>query len=237
MRGVHVLVEKPVTSRVDEAEELLRLAAQKNLLLQVGHIERFNSATQYVSNIVHEPLVLQSRRLGPFSPRISDVGVVLDLMVHDIDIILSLVHSEIVHIAAMGRSVRSAHEDIASAQIQFANGAMADILVSRVSERRLRQLEIMEPARYINVNYETQDVSIHRCVRDNGNSLMEVVEQPIFPKREPLKLELQHFISCVQDGRQPLVGIGDGKRVLEVAVAVLRQIAVGEESAQVLQIG
>ena len=181
--------------------------------------------------------MLQSRRLGPFSPRISDVGVVLDLMVHDIDIILSLVHSEIVHIAAMGRSVRSAHEDIASAQIQFANGAMADILVSRVSERRLRQLEIMEPARYINVNYETQDVSIHRCVRDNGNSLMEVVEQPIFPKREPLKLELQHFISCVQDGRQPLVGIGDGKRVLEVAVAVLRQIAVGEESAQVLQIG
>ena len=114
---------------------------------------------------------------------------------------------------------------------------MADILVSRVSERRLRQLEIMEPARYINVNYETQDVSIHRCVRDNGNSLMEVVEQPIFPKREPLKLELQHCISCVQDGRQPLVGIGDGKRVLEVAVAVLRQIAVGEESAQVLQIG
>lgn len=237
LRGVHVLVEKPVTSRVDEAEDLLRLAAQKNLLLQVGHIERFNSATQYVSNIVHEPLVLQSRRLGPFSPRISDVGVVLDLMVHDIDIILSLVHSDIVHISAMGRSVRSAHEDIASAQIQFANGAMADILVSRVSERRLRQLEIMEPARYINVNYETQDVSIHRCVRDNGNSLMEVVEQPIFPKREPLKLELQHFVSCVQDGRQPLVGIGDGKRVLEVAVAVLRQIAVGEESARALQIG
>lgn len=229
-KGIHVLVEKPVTSTVEEAEVLLRIAAERNLVLQVGHIERFNSAMQHVANIVHAPLFLQSRRLGPFSPRISDVGVVLDLMIHDIDIILSLVHSEIVDISAMGSSVRSNFEDVASAQIRFANGAMAHILVSRVSERRLRQLEIMEAERYISVNYETQDVSIHHCVRENGSGLVEVVEHPVFPKKEPLKLELQHFVSCVREGRQPLVGISDGKRALEVAIAVLRQISTPEKN-------
>jgi predicted dehydrogenase len=224
MNGIHVLIEKPVTTTVEEAEELLRFAAESDLVLQVGHIERFNSAVQYISKIIHEPLFLQSRRLGPYTPRISDVGVVLDLMIHDIDIILSLVRSEIVGLSATGRCIRSDHEDIASAQLTFANGSMAQILVSRVSERRLRQLEIMEPERYVTIDYETQDVSINRCVRQGSNSLVEVIEHPVFPKSEPLKLELQHFVMCVREGRQPLVGISDGKRALEVAVSVLKQI-------------
>jgi len=226
--GIHVLIEKPVTTTVNEAEQLLKIAAESDLVLQVGHIERFNSAVQYISKIVHEPLFLQSRRLGPYSPRISDVGVVLDLMIHDIDIILSLVRSEISDISATGRCIRSDHEDIASAQISFANGSMAHILVSRVSERRLRQLEIMEPERYVTIDYETQDVSINRCVRQNNNSLVEVIEHPVFPKSEPLKLELQHFVTCVREGKQPLVGITDGKRALEVAVSVLKQIHLEE---------
>jgi predicted dehydrogenase len=224
MNGIHVLIEKPVTTTVNEAEQLLKIAAESDLVLQVGHIERFNSAVQYISKIIHQPLFLQSRRLGPYSPRISDVGVVLDLMIHDIDIILSLVRSDIVNISATGRCIRSDHEDIASAQISFANGSMAHILVSRVSERRLRQLEIMEPERYVTIDYETQDVSINRCVRQNNNSLVEVIEHPVFPKSEPLKLELQHFVTCVREGKQPLVGITDGKRALEVAVSVLKQI-------------
>ncbi|HPK42090.1 MAG TPA: gfo/Idh/MocA family oxidoreductase, partial [Synergistales bacterium] len=199
-------------------------AAAQNLVLQVGHIERFNSAVQHVRNIIKEPLFLQSRRIGPFSSRISDVGVVLDLMIHDIDIILSLVHSEISAISAMGRSVRSSLEDIATAQIAFENGTLAQILVSRVSERRLRQLEIMEPERFVTVNYETQDVSIHRCVQEKECGLVEVIEHPVFPKREPLKLELQHFVTCVREGKQPLVGIMDGKRALEVAISILKQI-------------
>jgi len=228
--GIHVLIEKPVTSTVEEAAELLTLAEKRNLLLQVGHVERFNSAVQHVSSIVNKPMLLQSRRVGPFSPRVSDVGVVLDLMIHDIDIVLSLVPSEIVNISALGRSVCSDHEDIASAHLQFADGTIADILVSRVSQRRLRRLEIMEAERTIAVNYETQDVSIHRCMRENGQGLVEIVEQPIFPKKEPLKLELQHFVSCVREGRQPLVGIGDGKRALEVAVAVLRQISLNRSN-------
>ena len=228
LNGISVLIEKPVTTTVHEAEELIRYAAESDLVLQVGHIERFNSAVQYISKIIHEPLFLQSRRLGPYSPRISDVGVVLDLMIHDIDIILSLVRSEIADISATGRCIRSDHEDIASAQISFENGAMAHILVSRVSERRMRQLEIMEPERYVTIDYETQDVSINRCVRQSNNSLVEVIEHPVFPKSEPLKLELQHFVTCVREGRQPLVGITDGKRALEVAVSVLRQIHLAE---------
>ncbi|NLO55635.1 MAG: Gfo/Idh/MocA family oxidoreductase [Thermovirga sp.] len=230
--GIHVLIEKPVTSTVEEAVELLQLAAAQNLVLQVGHIERFNSAVQHVRNIIKEPLFLQSRRIGPFSSRISDVGVVLDLMIHDIDIILSLVHSEISAISAMGRSVRSSLEDIATAQIAFENGTLAQILVSRVSERRLRQLEIMEPERFVTVNYETQDVSIHRCVQEKECGLVEVIEHPVFPKREPLKLELQHFVTCVREGKQPLVGIMDGKRALEVAISILKQIQTPVRMAQ-----
>ena len=221
--GIHVLVEKPVTTRPDEAEELLKLAAKKDLVLQVGHIERFNSAVRYISQTVHTPIYLESKRIGPFSPRINDVGVVLDLMIHDIDIVLSLVSSPIARIAATGRCVHTDHEDIADAQITFENGVMAHILVSRVSEKKQRQLDIMEPQRHITVNYETQTVQINRCVRDS-NGQTEILETPIFPKSEPLKLELAHFIRCVREKRQPLVGIRDGKRALEVAIEVLRQI-------------
>ena len=221
--GIHVLVEKPVTTRPDEAEELLKLAAKKDLVLQVGHIERFNSAVRYISQTVHSPIYLESKRIGPFSPRINDVGVVLDLMIHDIDIVLSLVSSPIARIAATGRCVHTDHEDIADAQITFENGVMAHILVSRVSEKKQRQLDIMEPQRHITVNYETQTVQINRCVRDS-NGRTEILETPIFPKSEPLKLELAHFIGCVRERRQPLVGIRDGKRALEVAIEVLRQI-------------
>src|SRR6056297_2992135 len=136
--GIHVLIEKPVTTTVSEAEDLLKCAERSDLVLQVGHIERFNSAIQYISKIIHKPLYLESRRLGPFSPRINDVGVVLDLMIHDIDIILSLVNSDLTNISAMGSFVRSEHEDIATAQMAFRNGSIAHINVSRVSERRLR---------------------------------------------------------------------------------------------------
>ncbi len=222
--GVNVLVEKPVTTSVDEAEKLLRLAVKKDLILQVGHIERFNSAVQHVREFIHEPYFIQTHRMGPFSPRISDVGVVLDLMIHDVDIILSMIHSELVSISAIGRCIRTDHEDIASAQLMFANGAMAQILVSRVSEKRSRQMDITEPERYITVNYETQDITVQRHVKQSGGKVLEVMEHPVFTKAEPLKLELQHFVSCVRDGKQPIVGIKDGKRALEVCVAILRQI-------------
>lgn len=228
-RRVHVLIEKPVTPCVDEAEQLLTLAVEKDLILQVGHIERFNSAVQHVREFVCEPYFIQSRRMGPFSPRISDVGVVLDLMIHDVDIILSMINSDLISISAIGRCVRTNHEDIASAQLEFANGAMAQILVSRVSEKRERKMEITEAERYITVDFGAQDISVQRSVRQSSGNLIEIMEHPVFPKMEPLKLELQHFISCVQEGRQPMVGIRDGKRALEVCVAALRQIHEGKK--------
>lgn len=223
-RGINVLIEKPVTSSVDEAEKLLSLAVEKDLILQVGHIERFNSAVQHVREFMGDPYFIQTRRMGPFSPRISDVGVVLDLMIHDVDIILSMINADLVSISAVGRCIRTEHEDIASAQLEFANGAIAQILVSRVSEKRERIMEITEAERYISVDFGAQDISVQRSVRQSSGNVIEIMEHPVFPKTEPLKLELQHFVSCVREGCQPMVGIKDGKRALEVCVAALRQI-------------
>ncbi len=227
-----VLIEKPICATVKEAKKLMKTAPE-GITIGVGHIERFNPIVAEIKKIVKNPLYMEFKRHNPTSARITGSSVVEDLMIHDIDIILSLVHSDITSISATGRCVRSNHEDIASAQISFANGVMAHVLVSRVSERRLRQLEIMEPERYVSVNYETQDVAINRCVRQN-NSLVEVIEHPVFPKSEPLKLELQHFVSCAREGKQPLVGITDGKRALEVAIAVLKQIHVAGEADSVI---
>ncbi len=221
--GIHVLVEKPVTLRPEEAGELLEIASQKNLVLQVGHIERFNSAIRYISQIHCEPIYLDSRRAGPFSGRINDVGVVLDLMIHDIDIIMSLVPSKISKIAATGAKIFTDHEDIADAQITFENGVLAHILVSRIAEKKSRQLEIVERERQITINYESQSVQISRYV-SNSEGQTEIRETPVFPKSEPLKLELADFVNCVKEKRPPLVGIRDGKRALEVAIEVLRQI-------------
>ncbi|MCF0248215.1 MAG: Gfo/Idh/MocA family oxidoreductase [Synergistes sp.] len=226
--GLHVLIEKPVTTTVDEAEDLLERAVKKDVILQVGHIERFNSAVEHAREYIKNPYFIQTRRMGPFTPRIRDVGVVLDLMIHDIDIILSMVNSEITSISAMGRKVATNYEDIASVQLQFENGTLAQVLVSRVSEKRLRTMEISEPDNFVTLNFETQDITLQHCEHKSDGSLIEVIEHPVFPKTEPLKIELQHFISCIREGHQPMVGIKDGKRALEVCVAVLRQID-GEE--------
>ena len=221
--GIHVLVEKPVTIRPEEAGELLDIASKKNLVLQVGHIERFNSAIRYISGIQCKPIYLDSRRTCPFTGRINDVGVVLDLMIHDIDIVMSLVNSPITRIAATGACVFTDYEDIADAQITFENGVLAHILVSRCAEKKCRQLEIVERERQITINYELQTVQISRCV-NNPEGQVEIRETPVFPKSEPLKLELADFVRCVKEKSRPIVGGSEGKRALEVAVEILRQI-------------
>ena len=229
--GIHVLVEKPITIMPEEAAELLEIANRKNLVLQVGHIERFNSAIRYISGIQCQPIYLDSRRTCPFTGRINDVGVVLDLMIHDIDIIMSLVQSPIARIAATGACVFTEHEDIADAQITFENGVVAHILVSRCAEKKCRQLEIVERERQITINYEQQTVQISRCVH-NSDGMVEIRETPVFPKSEPLKLELADFVRCVKEKGKPIVGGGEGKRALEVAVEVLRQIHEGNARGQ-----
>lgn len=146
-------------------------------------------------------------------------------MIHDIDIILSLVKSEIQSIRAMGRKVKTDHEDLAVAQIQFQSGAIADIMASRVAERRLRQMDVTLDSRYYSVNFETQDVTVHHPAQTSPTGgTIEVIEHPLLPKVEPLKQELLHFVTCIREGRQPLVGISDGKRALQVAIEILRQI-------------
>ena len=230
--GIHTLVEKPVTIRPEEAGELLDIAAKKNLVLQVGHIERFNSAIRYISGIQCKPIYLDSRRTCPFTGRINDVGVVLDLMIHDIDIVMSLVNSPITRIAATGACVFTDYEDIADAQITFENGVLAHILVSRCAEKKCRQLEIVERERQITINYEQQTVQISRCVT-NSDGQVEIRETPVFPKSEPLKLELADFVRCVKEKCKPIVGGSEGKRALEVAVEILRQIH--EENSQKLR--
>ncbi len=225
-KGIHLIVEKPVTTTVEQATQLLEMAREKNVLLQVGHVERFNSAVRYLSQqITSDPLCIHSCRQGPFSSRVGDVGVVLDLMIHDIDIVLSLVKSEIVAINAMGRKIHTNHEDIAVAQIEFKSGTIADLQVSRVAERRLRRMDVMTPDKYYSVDFLTQDTMVYHESRQKlSGSIIEAIEHPLLQKVEPLKQELSHFISCVKDGHQPLVGISDGKRALQVAIEVLRQI-------------
>ncbi|MDO4987665.1 MAG: Gfo/Idh/MocA family oxidoreductase [Synergistes sp.] len=223
-RGLNVLVEKPVTTTVEQAEELLKLSSDRGTVLQVGHIERFNSAVVNAKEFITDPIFIQTKRIGPFTSRISDVGVVLDLMIHDIDIILSMVNAELVSMSAVGRRVRTDHEDIASVQLRFDNGTLAHILVSRVSEKRERIMEVTEAERFVTVNFETQDMTIRHCISGTDGRMTEVSEHPIFPKKEPLKMELQHFIDCIKYGKQPMVGIKDGKRALEVCVEALKQI-------------
>ena len=223
-RGIHLIVEKPVTTTVEQASRLLEIAHDKNIVLQVGHVERFNSAVRFVSKQIGDPIYIQSRRQGPFSARIADVGVVLDLMIHDIDIVLSFVKSEVAAINAMGRRVRTPHEDYAVAQIAFKSGTVADIMASRISERRLRQMDIAENGRYFTIDFETQDVTVHCSGQSSQGSVIEEIEHPLLRKTEPLKMELEHFINCVRNGGTPLVGISDGKKALEVAVAILKKI-------------
>ncbi len=224
-RGIHVLVEKPVTSTVKEAEVLLSLAKEKGLILQVGHIERFNLAVQYLRDKIKDPIFIKTERMGPYVPRNNDVGVVLDLMIHDIDIILTLVDSEIEEISAYGCSVINGSEDFATVHLKFKSGCIAHSVVSRVSERRIRRLDIMQLGSYISLDYDSQELAIYKMRVDEENDRrVEFIERPIIPKKEPLKQELAHFIYCVHEGRPPLVGIEDGKKALEVAVEILHQI-------------
>lgn len=224
-RGIHLLVEKPVTTTVQQASKLLEIAKAMNIVLQVGHVERFNSAVRYVSQqIKNDPLYIQVRRQGPFSNRAVDVGVVLDLMIHDIDIVLSLVRSDIEKISSVGRKVFTKHEDFAVAQIAFKSGTIADILASRVSDRMTRQMDIAEIGRYFTINFMAQEVTVFGARESDSEGVIENIKHPILTKTEPLKKELEHFVNCVRSGSHPLVGIYDGKKALEVAVEILRQI-------------
>lgn len=220
--GINILIEKPVTTTLEEAKELMEMAARKNVILQVGHIERFNSAVIELAKIVDRPIFIECCRMGPYVNRNTDVGVVLDLMIHDIDIVMSIVKSSVVKVSAFGRSVFSRQEDIANAQLVFQNGCIANLTASRVTRKKIRRMEITQADSFISIDYLEQELAVYKKTSSPLPQLL--IEKPVMQKGEPLRLELEHFIHCVRNGEKPLVGLEEGKNALEVALRILEEI-------------
>jgi predicted dehydrogenase len=245
-QGKHVLVEKPMTDNSEQAAELIQIAREKNCVLQVGHVERFNPVFKYLESVATEPRFIECQRLSPFPARSTDIGVVLDLMIHDLDIVLALVKSPVTSVEAVGAPVLSRSEDIANARLKFANGCIANITASRVSEERLRKISVFNGAAnpcFVSLDFRTQEGFIYR-VANGGESFptetipaqkdstvisefagKKIVREPApIDKVEPLKLELQHFVECVRDKKTPLVTGESAKRALDLAFEITRQI-------------
>ncbi|HZR01829.1 MAG TPA: Gfo/Idh/MocA family oxidoreductase [Burkholderiales bacterium] len=227
--GVHILLEKPVTRTVEEAQELVQLAREKGCVFQVGHLERFNPAIQAVRHQITRPLFIESDRLAIFKPRGTDVNVVLDLMIHDIDLILSLVKSEITDVRSSGFRVLTDAVDIANARIEFADGCVADVSSSRVSQQSLRKLRVFQPDLYVSIDYERFHVRTVRksAERPAPDGVPRIVsEESQFERADPLLAEIRSFIDTVRNAGTPQVSGEDGRRALEVALKVCTQMNV-----------
>lgn len=211
----HLLIEKPICSSLEEAEMILNQAKKNNKLVQVGHIEHFNPVMSFLENAAHNPRYITADRLAPFQPRGTEVGVVLDLMIHDIGVILSLVKSPIERIDAVGICVLSKTEDIANARITFKNGCVANINTSRVSLKKVREIRIFQPQTYLSLDFMNQKGHLLK-VTTTGL----VPEEIPLEKGEPLALELASFVDCVRTHEQPKVDGFLGKMALEVAIHI-----------------
>jgi len=249
----HVLVEKPMTEQAGQAAELVQLAQQKNCVLQVGHVERFNPVFKYLESVATDPRFIETHRLSPYPARSTDIGVVLDLMIHDLDVVLAFVKSPVTAVEAVGIPVLSKTEDFANARLRFGNGCIANLNVSRVSAERLRKIRVFSGGAipsYISLDYRAQEGFIYRIARDGEeeSSLLKkvlaaklgvgkdsaivsefagkkVVREPVpIAKEEPLKLELQHFVECVREKQTPVVSGESAKRALDLAFEITRQI-------------
>ncbi len=228
--GVHLMVEKPITSTVDQAQELITLARQYNCILQVGHIERFNTAVMRLKQLVDRPMFIEGHRLGPYDPRVKDVGVVLDLMIHDLDIVLQLANSPVKSVEGTGVGVYGLNEDIANARVHFENGCIANLTASRVTPIRKRKIRIFQPNTYLSIDYIEQEVEIFQRVPipnpEPGMPDISIVrKKEKIEKKEPLKLELVHFIECVQRGLEPMVRGEHARDALMLAVEISEQIS------------
>jgi predicted dehydrogenase len=228
-QGIHLLVEKPITSTVSEAHQLIDLAHVNSRILQVGHIERFNAAVMRLRQVVTEPAFIEGHRLGPYDARVKDVGVVLDLMIHDLDIILSIVNSPVVSVEGAGVGIYTDKEDIANARIHFENGCIANLTASRVTPTRKRKIRIFQKDAYISVDYIEQEMEIFRKVRipnpPPGTPNVSIVrKKERIEKEEPLKVELNHFLDCVLRGKEPLVKGEQARDALQLAVEISDQI-------------
>lgn len=218
---VHVLVEKPITVTVEEAEELIALANKHNVVLQVGHLERFNPAVLGLDKD-EKPIFIESHRLSPFNPRANDVSVVLDLMIHDIDIILALVDSEPVKIDASGTAVLTNGTDIANARLLFANGCVANVTASRISMKTERKMRMFRPNSYVSVDFQNRVLTKHRTgTKEMFPGIPEIItEESVFESGDALLTEISHFVDCIHTGKKPLVSGEAGKRALATAIHI-----------------
>ncbi|MBR4329965.1 MAG: Gfo/Idh/MocA family oxidoreductase [Candidatus Riflebacteria bacterium] len=216
--NIHTFIEKPITKTLQDANDLVAIAGEKQLTLQVGHVERFNAAIVKLQSLIENPRFIECQRMCKFSNRIQDVGVVLDMMIHDIDIVLSLVKSPIKNIDAVGIPVLTANEDIANAHIVFENGCIANLTASRISEEMVRKLRIFEMDKYCSLDYAEQTITMAHKSNEEHKIVCEDLD---VQKAEPLRKELEHFINCIQEKKKPLVTIEDGKNALEVALEIL----------------
>jgi predicted dehydrogenase len=216
--GKHVLVEKPITETVEQGEKLLELAAKNNLILQVGHLERFNPAVEAVENMISDPRFIEVQRLGSFSARSLDIDVVLDLMIHDLDIILALIKDEVASIKSSGIHVVSEKTDIANARLEFRSGCVATLTASRVHQGKVRKLRIFEPTSYYSIDYIDQEVKVFPL--DGRQTDIKTLK---IQKDEPLKRELKNFLECVDTGKMTKVSGAEGLRALRLAYDVIRE--------------
>jgi predicted dehydrogenase len=246
--GRHVLVEKPMTDTTAQAAELIRLARENKCVLQVGHIERFNPVFDYLQSVAREPRFIETHRLSPYPKRSLDIGVVLDLMIHDLDIVLAFVDSPLQSVDGVGVSVLSDSEDIANARLKFENGCVANLTASRVSPESMRKIRVFsggETTSYVSLDYQKQEGYIYRIARDGEteSSLWKkllhakdtaivsefggkrIVREPVpIEKDDPLLQELRHFAQCVREQQTPKVSGESAKQALDVALEITRQI-------------
>ncbi len=219
--GAHVLVEKPMAASLDEADELIEAAARNHRLLQIGHLERFNPALLALGEAPLDPVFVESTRLMPLTQRDQGTCVILDLMIHDLDIILNLVPSEIADVRANGAEILSRGVDIANTRIEFVNGCTANVTASRISRKIERKLRLFKKDRYFSI-----DLYHNRCTtcRKGGGRDVECDERS-FPEADALRVEIEHFLGCIRAGRQPLVGGREGRRALDAAIRVAAALA------------
>lgn len=219
-RGLDVLVEKPIAPDLESANRIAEAASKHGRILQVGHLERFNPAVRALNDAVTLPLFFEIHRMSAFSPRSLDVDVVLDLMIHDIDIVLAMVGALPEEIRAAGISILSEKVDIANVRLAFPGGCIANLTASRISTEKIRKLRLFQPGQYISVDYQRQDGAVFSV---SGQQQIGFRSLPV-QKEEPLRLELRSFLDCVRTRRSPEVSAGDAIRALKVAVSILESI-------------
>jgi predicted dehydrogenase len=250
LNGKHVLVEKPMTDSAAEAATLVQLAREHNCVLQVGHVERFNPVFKYLQTVATAPRFIEAHRLSPYPARSTDIGVVLDLMIHDLDVVLAFVDAPVSSVDAVGIPVLSASEDIANARLRFANGCVANLTASRISPERMRKIRVFSggagaSATYISLDYRAQEGFIYRLARDAEpeSSLFKkllhgkestiisefagkrIVREPVpITKDEPLRQELRHFVECAGARQTPVVSGESAKKALDLALEITAQI-------------